>query len=238
MDITKDSIFNGKLKFFQPKNGYRVSIDPIILSNLVFPKPNESVLDVGSGVGIISLILKFKNPLIKCTAIDIDSFMCKLCRKNMELNNFDIKVIEEDLRGCILKNESFDYVITNPPFYKKNASRISHSKILSNFETMELENWISLCLKRLKPYGTFCVIHHASRVDEILASIYKKIGHIEIIPIFSKPNEIAKRIIVRGQKGKRSETKILSGIIIHNPDGSYTDVAKKLLNFPVVYDFL
>lgn len=121
MDITKDSIFNGKLKFFQPKNGYRVSIDPIILSNLVFPKPNESVLDVGSGVGIISLILKFKNPLIKCTAIDIDSFMCKLCRKNMELNNFDIKVIEEDLRGCILKNESFDYVITNPPFYKKKC---------------------------------------------------------------------------------------------------------------------
>lgn len=229
MDLTQDCILNGRLEIFQPKNGYRVAIDPIILTNFVEAKSGESVLDVGCGVGTISLILNARIPSLKCSALDVDAYICDICRKNIALNNLNIQVICDNLNGQSLKGHFFDHVVTNPPFFKKNASRVSDLKILANFETMELGHWISLCLKRLSNHGSFYIIHHAARVDEILAALYQKIGQIEVIPIFSKKDEAAKRVIIRGKKGCKSETKIKPGVVIHNDDGSYSEVAKDLL---------
>ena len=76
-NFTDDSILNGKILLRQPKKGYRVAIDPIILASFIEPKDNQEILDVGCGVGAISLILKRKNRSAKITAIDIDENMCE-----------------------------------------------------------------------------------------------------------------------------------------------------------------
>jgi tRNA1(Val) A37 N6-methylase TrmN6 len=240
LKLTEDSILNGKIKLLQPDNGYRVAIDPIILSSFVCGLTHcghkattiEKILDVGCGVGTISLILKMKKNASEVTAIDIDEKMCQICRQNATINSLDVNVINTGLESInsVLKDELFDQVVTNPPFSNKNSSRISESKRLANFETMDLYDWIAFCFKKLKNGGIFSLIHNASRIDDILCSLKNIAGSIQIIPIFPKINCRANRIVVIAQKSSKSASSILSGIVVHENDGSYSDAMRKILS--------
>ncbi len=228
-NFTDDSILNGKILLRQPKKGYRVAIDPIILASLIEPKDNQEILDVGCGVGAISLILKRKNRSAKITAIDIDENMCELCRYNSEKNSLELNVRNIGIESMPREN-LYDIIVTNPPFFSKESSRVSATKELANFETMELSEWISLCLNLLKNKGHFSIIHDTSRIGDILAAIKGRAGAAEVIPIFSKENKEAIRVVVKCVKGSFSKTKIHRGIVMHSEDGKYSEVAKKILD--------
>jgi tRNA1(Val) A37 N6-methylase TrmN6 len=232
-ELTEDYILNGNISLLQPKHGYRVAIDPIIFSHFIETSDNQSVLDVGCGVGTISLILKHRNSSAKITAIDIDNAMCKICEENsrknfleIDIRNIEIENIQNDHH---LKNLLFDHVVTNPPFFDQKSYRISSNKLLSNFETIELSTWISFCLKKVKNKGTFSIIHKASMIDYILRNLGKSVGAIEVIPIFSKYESFANRVIVKCVKGKKTATKIHPGLVIHNEAGKYTEKISKIL---------
>lgn len=210
-EFTRDRIWNGAISLIQPKKGYRVAMDPIILASQVNLKNgSDKVLDVGCGVGAISLILKKKYPLAQITAIDIDEKMCNLCRCNAQQNSLELNVINVGIENFVALTGLYDYIVTNPPFFRKQSSRISSTKLTANFETMELHTWITLCLKKLRNGGIFSIIHEASRIADILEAIGKKSGAIKILPIFStdKSNN-AKRVIVQCTKGSKAETQIM-----------------------------
>ncbi|MDR0555970.1 MAG: methyltransferase [Holosporaceae bacterium] len=232
-EFTRDSLLNGQLKLRQPKSGYRVAIDPIILSSFVHPRPRQKILDVGCGVGTIALILKRRECLSEITALDIDTEMCEICRENSAMNSLDIEVIAVSIESSVF-GSSFDQVVTNPPFLQKKSSRISESKILANFETIDLADWISYCLRTLKNRGIFTMIHRASRLGDILEALKRnkiaEIGDVQITPIFPKIDSAANRVLVQAQKSCKSESKILPGIIVHNTDGSYTEAMQRILD--------
>ncbi|GHU19071.1 methyltransferase [Alphaproteobacteria bacterium] len=231
MELTKDYILKGKLSLLQPKHGYRVAIDPVVLSSFVNAKDGQSILDVGCGVGAISLILKLKNPSAQITAVDVDPDICDICVRNSEENSLDIDIINVGIENFHknLHNKLFDHVVTNPPFFNKRSARVSDLKLLANFETMELSDWISCCLKNLKNGGMFYIIHHASRICDILSSLAKKAGATEIIPIFPKDDQDAIRVIVKCKKGSMESTRITSGLILHDKEGNFSESAKAIL---------
>ena len=226
---TDDTILNGRIFLRQPKEGYRVAIDPIILASFVYPKDNQKILDVGCGVGAISLILKYRNNSLKITSIDIDEIMYELCRYNSHKNSLELDVRNTDLKNMSNK-ELYDHVVTNPPFFTAQSSRISEKKRLANFETLELSKWISCCLDKLKNKGKFSIIHSASRIDDILCALHGKAGDITITPIFPKPNEHAIRIVIQCIKGNKSEPKITNGLIIHNENGKFSKDIQQILD--------
>ncbi|MDR3179906.1 MAG: methyltransferase [Holosporaceae bacterium] len=233
MELTKDYILKGKLSLLQPKHGYRVAIDPIILAGFVSLQHNQSVLDVGCGVGTISLILKLRNPSAIITAIDVDPDICDICLRNAKENSLDLDVVNigiENFHGNPSYNgKTFDHIVTNPPFFSRESFKISNTKLLANFETIELTDWISFCLKKLKNGGTLHIIHHASRISDILSSLGQKVGAIEITPVFPKKDMDAIRIIVSGKKGSRKSTKITGGLVLHDNDGNFSKIAQKIL---------
>ncbi len=234
LELTEDTILNGKISILQPKTGYRVAIDPIILANFIDIKPEESILDVGCGVGTISLILKKKNITSEINAIDVDSDICEICKQNSLKNNLNINVINSNIEDAHLqsplKGKLFDHVVTNPPFFNPKSSRMGYNKRLANFETIELNDWISHCLKFLKNKGSFSIIHSGHRLEEVLYALKNKAAAIEIIPIFPKENSDAIRVILKCIKGSKKFTKISPPIILHESDGRYTKVAGKILN--------
>lgn len=215
--FTDDTIMNGLISIRQPKKGYRVAVDPVVLASCVRVLENQSILDVGCGVGAISLILKLRVRSARVKSIDIDQHMCNLCRYNAHQNALDLDVQHIGLEELALMEQGqYDLVVTNPPFFRKESSRISESKIIANFETMELSRWVSLCLKLLKPRGIFNIIHEPSRIADILTAIIKgRAGATVIIPVYSEQrSERAVRVVVQCTKGNRGGTKIAKPIIV------------------------
>ncbi|MDR1334813.1 MAG: methyltransferase [Holosporaceae bacterium] len=233
--LTKDSILDGKIIIFQPKVGYRVAVDPLILGTYVKVQKNQKILDVGCGVGVISLILKMKEPTASVFALDMDEDMYHICCRNVEENAQSITVINDDLANInandVLKTVKFDQIVTNPPFFRTATSRITATKRRSNFETMELFEWISHCFSRLKDRGMFSIIHVAERLDDIIFALRQnKARAIEIIPIFSHCGANAKRVVVCCRKNSSSPTKITSGLIMHEASGEYSAAAAEILS--------
>jgi tRNA1(Val) A37 N6-methylase TrmN6 len=218
LETTEDYILNGKIKLFQPKNGYRVAVDPIILASLVTQKPHHKILDVGCGTGAISLILKLREKTAEITAMDMDDEMCQMCRSNALANSLNLEVIVAEVGSShdLLENRFFDTVVTNPPFFAIRSSRLSNTKRFANFETLDLKHWISYCLKKLKNNGEFFMIHCATRTGDIL-KILNGVGAIEIVPLFSKEGKEAKRVVIKCRKNNKSGTKILPALFMSCP---------------------
>ena len=243
-NYSQDYLLDKKVKIFQPLDGYRASTDAVFLSALLSGvKPHEKILDVGSGTGAISLCLaeRFKNKNISITGLEIQPELAELSNISAKENGFDfVKFINTDIAAPLpagMKFCSFNHVISNPPYAQDDMPSPNQSKALAhNHHNFSLKDWIAFCIKMMAPHAYFYMINRAEAVDEILACIHGKLGHIEIIPLFSKAGQNAKRIIIRAQKDNHTPTKIFHGPIIHLDNGEYTETAHKILRLGLGFD--
>lgn len=245
-DYSHDYLLDKRVKIFQPLNGYRASTDAVLLSSMIGKiKKGESILDVGSGTGAISLCLasRFaeKQPLI--TGLELQPELAELSNLSAKANGFDsfLKYVNCDIKNKPqeIKNCSFNHVISNPPYSESDMPSPNKSKALAhNHNNFSLQEWIAFCIKMIAPLGHFYMINRAEALDEILAAIHGKLGHIEVIPLFSKSGQNAKRVIVRAQKDNHTPTKIHSGLIIHEDNGEYTQISHQILRLGKSFDEL
>ena len=233
-DYTEDYLLDKQIKIYQPKNGYRASSDAVILSSIIRQtKPNDKILDIGSGTGAISLCLARRFPKNEIIGLEIQSDLVELSNKSAEINGFDnLKFINTDIRKKIenIENCSFNHVITNPPYTDHDMPSPNESKALAhNHHNFNLIKWLHFAIKMLRPQGYLYTINRTEAIDEILSAIKGKMGEITIIPIYSKEGQNAKRVIISARKDSHAPTKILPGIIIHDQSGNYSSMAEKLL---------
>lgn len=243
-DYTEDYLLDKHLRIFQPTDGYRASTDAVMLSAMIGKiKKGDSILDVGSGTGAISLCLaaRFQTFAPQITGLELQPALAGLSNQSAAANGFekflhyvncDIKHKPQEIENC-----SFAHVITNPPYAESDMPSPNESKALAhNHHDFSLAGWIDFCIKMIKPQGHFYIINRAEAVDEILSAIHGKLGHIEIIPLFSKAGQKAKRVIIRAQKDNRTPTVIHSSLIIHEDNGNYTETAQKILRLGKSFD--
>lgn len=231
---SKDYLLNKRIKIFQPIDGYRASTDAVLLSSIVSKvKKSDNILDVGSGTGAISLCLAERFPLAKITGLEIQSDLVSLSNQSAEANAFtNLKFLEADIKTGAkdIPNVSFAHVITNPPYSEKDIRSPNPSKATAhNFDDFSLKNWLNFCIKKLQPQGYFYTINRAENITEILSAIHGKLGDIKLIPLYSKPHQEAKRLLLIARKDSNAPAKILSPFITHNDDGSYTAQANEIL---------
>lgn len=210
-----DYLVDEDIKIIQPEVGFKASVDSIILAKSISVRDNSTILDVGCGVGSASICATKYVKNVKVTGIDIDDKMVKLAIENYKNNGVDCDVICDSIKNMPLKGQRFDYVITNPPFYEKEKGRLSVAKLQANHETIPLSKWIEFCIKRLKPNGTFSIIHVSDRLCEILAILYNFksfIGDITVTPISFKNGEDPKRINVTAKHSKLGKMKLKNTI--------------------------
>jgi len=237
MNFTEDYLLNKKIKIFQPKNGYRAAIDAVFLASVI-DKSNvidhAKILDVGSGTGAVSLCLAYrlKDKMPEITGLDIQPELVSLANKGAEINDFDFLHYQIcDIRQKTdLTPASFDFVVTNPPYSDHDMPSPNESKKLAhNHQNFDLTSWLSFCLKMLKPKGYIALINRTEALNEILAAMHNKAGNIQIIPLYSKQNQSAKRILIIAQKGSHGLTAILPPLYTHNEDSTYSEIANKIL---------
>ncbi len=165
----------GPLLFTQSKKGYRHNIDSVILANFISLKGNEKVLDVGSGDGIISIILKYNNMLSDITGIEIQKNLYILSLTNCKQNNLDIQFINHDFFTYKFSNSFFDIILSNPPYYPLHSGRIckSQEKTVAKHEiTFTLDKFLFHSKKILKQNGSIFFIYPSSRFLFAFNSIY------------------------------------------------------------------
>ncbi|MBS0272168.1 MAG: methyltransferase domain-containing protein [Proteobacteria bacterium] len=235
MSETLDNFLGGRIKLVQPSDGYRAGIDPIFLAACLHPKPHEKILDVGCGVGVASISLAIRCPLSKIIGLEVQPDLVQLALKNIQANQVEdrVEIINGDLLSppTLFKPNSFDQLMTNPPYYQYNRTLLSPipGKAQANTETVDLGKWIKACLKFLKPKGVFTMIHRAERLSEILHHLGNRVGDLVIYPLWPGPNKNARRILIQGRKNLRGELRLVQGITLHGGAEKYTPEAEAVL---------
>lgn len=236
-EYTNDYLLNLKVKIFQPVNGYRASTDAVLLSSLVDKLgPQDSVLDVGSGTGAVSLCLahRFQQQAPQINGIEIQPELAQLSNFSSQENGFSsfLKYVNADINsaGLPFSNGSFSHVITNPPYAFADMPSPNPSKAKAhNLRPTDLTGWIRFCLKMLKPFGHFFMVNRAEALTETLSALNGRAGKMLVIPIYSKKGQNAKRILICAQKDSKAPLAISPGIIVHEADGTYSPEAHKIL---------
>jgi tRNA1(Val) A37 N6-methylase TrmN6 len=198
-------------------------------------KSGQSVLDAGCGVGGASFCLLWRVPDLNLTGIDWEETYRELARRNLLLNEFsgNAQFIHADIRTYD-PDATFDHVIMNPPYFEAGRHTPSPDAIRAQAnghqdDDLSLEDWIRAAHRLVRSNGSLTIIYPAHGTDKIILAMGKKFGAIEIIPLWPKQGVEAKRVIIRAIKDRQTPARILPGIVLHGPDGEYTDAADLIL---------
>ena len=227
------------LKIIQNKKGFCFGIDSILLSDFAKKiKKDSNILDLGTGNGIISILLCEKILLKKIIGIEIQKEVFELAKKNIKLNKLENKfeIINENILNLnnIFEKNTFDAIVTNPPYKKKNTGikNEKETKIIARHETTAtLEDFIKISKDLLKDKGEFYMVHRPDRLVDILNIMRNyKIEPKILRFVYSNVNSEPKLILIKGIKNAKPFLKIEKNLYIYNENGEYTDEIKKIYN--------
>jgi tRNA1(Val) A37 N6-methylase TrmN6 len=245
-DLTDDHLLGGRLRFSQPARGYRVAIDPVLLAAAVPALPYQRVLDAGAGTGAASLCLAARAPECQILGLEVQRDLHRIASHNVRRNAFDrrVEMIQGDLEQPPprLSAASFDHVMSNPPHLAAEETSLSpqRERALAHAETtMDLAGWLAACLRMLKPEGQLTLIHRADRLDELLAALLGRAGDVIVFPLWPVADgRPAKRVLIQARKGARGPLRLTPGLVLHDRDGSFSDVAEAVLRDGVALDLV
>ena len=232
-----DDLQYKNLKIIQDTNGFCFGIDSILLSEFAKNiKKDAIVMDLGTGTGIISILLAEKSKAKKIYAIEIQENVANMAGRSVKLNNLEekIDIINSDIKDLKEYYNKIDVIVTNPP-YKKCGTGINsdnNKKQISKFEsTASLEDWIKESSKLLKDKGEFYLVYRVDRLTELIELLNKYKLEAKIIRyIYSNENEQSTLMLLKAVKNANKFLKVEKPLIIYNNDGSYTQEILDIYN--------
>ena len=223
MNVTKtikDSII------IQNDSGYRYSIEPFLLADFAPLLPGQEVLDIGTGCGIIPLLMVFRESTLKVTGIEIQD--TENAEKNVSKNKMEIKIVNDDFLEWAeqVELESFDSIVSNPPYRKINSGRTNPDpgKAIARHEIkLNLQSMLDKAQPLLKKGGHIALAYPPIRLQETLGELESR----ELFPsrirfIHGNQNAEAKIFLVDAIKEKESDLIVDSPLYVYNKDGSYS----------------
>ncbi|HIC91328.1 MAG TPA: tRNA1(Val) (adenine(37)-N6)-methyltransferase [Syntrophaceae bacterium] len=230
-DETLDTIFNGRLKIIQKRHGYRFSIDAILLPGFFTPQEGETGVDLGTGSGIIPLILASKTRVKRIFGIEIQEDLVEMARRNVTLNHLEdkISIIHGDMKNLegIFDPESIDWVTSNPPYYRMGSGRINPhlQKAIARHEIKgSLEDVINASRYLLKPMGKMALIYCVERLVDLF--YWLRTYNLEpkrLRLVYSDSLSQARFLLVEAIKGSGTELKIERPLYVYKPEGGYSE---------------
>jgi tRNA1Val (adenine37-N6)-methyltransferase len=225
-DETLDTFFNGELQILQKKKGYRFSVDAILLSQFARIRKDERVIDLGTGCGILPLLLSHTTRASSFVGVEIQRALAECARKNVVLNDLDsrISILEQDFRALkkTFPPGSFDVVLSNPPYRRYRSGRINPSveRAVARHEIKgTLEDLTAVASYLLPPKGRCYVIFPALRtVDLFVALRDGKLEPKRLQFVYPRIEEEAKFVLTESVKTSGVELKIMNPLMLHESD--------------------
>jgi tRNA1Val (adenine37-N6)-methyltransferase len=234
-----DDLEYDNLKIIQNKKGFCFGIDSVLISDFARDiKTNTMGIDLGTGTGIISILLASKTKLSKILGIEKQKDIADMAKRSVELNKLQDKIeiknidIKDIIEKKVLEKEKFDFVVTNPPYKKENTGKTNESeyKYISRHETTaKLEDFIKTAKYLLKDRGSMYMVHRPDRLVDIIELMRKyKIEPKKIRFVYSNIEKEPTLILIKGIKNAMPFLKIEKPLIIYNSNGEYTDEIYKI----------
>ena len=228
-EITLDDLQNGYY-IYQASDGFRFGVDAVFLSEFVKVKQGETVLDMGTGNGIIPILLAAKTSGKKFYGLEIQPYSAHLARKSVEYNSLGdkIEIVDGDIQeaSSIFGNEAFDVVVSNPPYMaaehglrnETDAKYIARHEALCSFEDIARE-----AAKTVRTRGRVYIIHRPHRLSELIITLAKyKLETKRLRFIHSYIDKEPVMVMIEALKGGNPGMRVDKPLIVYEKNGEYT----------------
>ncbi len=230
-DETLDTFYHGRVRVLQKRHGYRFSVDAPLLADFILTRPQDELLELGSGNGIISLLLSIK-PFRHITALEIQDSLCGLALRNVRLNGLEsrITVLQHDLVNFDPPHE-FDVVFSNPPYLARNSGHVSASpeKAIAKHELKcDIFDIMRVTAERLKSGGRAFFIYPFARRDPFFQAseaLGLRLRRERLVLPYSgrSPNLFLTELGFAGEKARFE-----SPLVLFQNKGEYTAEAREI----------
>jgi tRNA1Val (adenine37-N6)-methyltransferase len=230
-DETLDSFFHGRIQILQNKKGYRFSVDAPLLADFIRPRAQDELLELGTGSGIISLLLSIK-PFRHITALEVQGGLFALAQKNVRLNGLEkrISVLRQDLRE-FSSDLRFDLIFSNPPYYNRGRGMLSDSpeKSIAKHELKcDISDIMRKTAELLKPEGRACFVYPHGRKTDFVSALHAQGFEIrrerDVRPRADRPPNLFLSEAAWGPQPAHVEPPL----VLFLEDGEYTQEAREI----------
>ena len=234
---TLDSLSLGNLQLVQAEKGYRYSLDPVLLARFVAPKAGSQIVDLGTGCGIIPLVLARISAAEKLIGIECQPGLAGRAARNVELNALGDRVTILNADICraneFLPASCADLVVSNPPYRKLDSGRLAPNdeRAAARHElTGGLPEFVAAAKWLLKNGGTFSLIYLAERLPELMTvMIGAGIEPKRLRMIHPRREEAARLVLLEGRKGGRPGLTVEKPLAIYRSGRSERDYSDEVL---------
>ena len=227
------------LKIIQNTDGFCFGIDAVLLSDFAKEiRDNSIVLDLGTGTGILSILLAAKTNLRKIYGIELQKDVANMARRSVMLNDLGnrVVIVNQDIKNLYgdFEKNSVDAIVTNPPYKKAQTGLINDNtyKYISRHEVeASLEDFIRISSYLLKDKCSMYMVHRPERLTEIIYKLKQnKLEPKKIRFVYSKDNQEPKLILIKAVKNAKEFLKVEKPLIVYKENGEYTDEILKIYN--------
>jgi len=225
--ISRDSLFDGELICLQHEEGYRFSLDAVLLAHFVAVRQHDRILDLGTGSGIISMILlyRWRNRIDEVCGIEIQQGLAELARKNFQANDLEKpgRIVQGDIKKIetLTKPEVYDKIVCNPPFYTQASGRTNRNpeaQLARHQILATLEDFLSAAAFAVKNGGTVFFVYPAELLCEFVSFAQKcRLAVKKIQLVYSYPHKTApaRLVLIQCLKNGGRGTEILPPFYIY-----------------------
>ncbi len=233
-----DDLQRDGLKIIQRSDFFKFGIDAVLLAYFTKAKSPKRVLDIGTGSGILPLLLSSQYPNAHLTGVELQPDVADMARRSMIYNNLthriDILCGDINMLKTTMQKTSFDVIVSNPPYFKSGAGMGSPNdyKHLSRHEiALTLGQLLDAVHALLIPKGEFYLIHRPDRLVDIFYEARKRTLEPKLVQ-FVQPSEgkAPNLVLIKCIKDGGKELKYLPALNVYGADGNYTDAIHDIYN--------
>jgi tRNA1Val (adenine37-N6)-methyltransferase len=214
----------------QKDDGFKFGVDAVLLADFADVKNKDKVVEMGTGTGIIPILLCAKKQAENVTALEIQEDMAEMAQRSMKYNKLEerVKVLHMDMKEAPEKlgKALYDCAVTNPPYVRKEGGipNPQETKAIARFElACTLREVVATAKALLRPAGKLFMVHRADRLVDILYEM--RVQGLEPKRLRFVHSSVGKRphlILIEGARGGRPELRLMDPLYIYDEKGQYT----------------
>lgn len=225
-----DDLQRAGLRIIQSHDSFCFSIDAVLLAHFATLRNGDSVIDLGTGSGVIPLLVSTRAQRLRITGLELNPVVAERAQRSVILNNLQhtIRIIQGDLRvsRSLFPGEIFNSVLCNPPYLPAGIGETSEHELrrMARHEvTATLEDVVKAAAELLSTGGRFCLVHRPSRLADIMYALRgRRLEPKRLRLVYPALGREANMVLLEAIKDAKPDLRVGPPIYIHERDGTYT----------------